>query len=278
LQLLLWRVLQWIRWYWAAKTIYRIHSPALFGLVRALFDRASEQDDGVFDEINEIRQQLLASDLKIEYHDHGAGPSGQKNDTVTIRSVADLAHSSASDAQQGTLLFRLVQHLKPKSILELGSSLGIGSLYLTSPDRNVHFVGIEGNPDSASIAQSHLQTLGCVHAVVLAGVFHEYLPKALLLLPHIDLVYMDGDHRLEPTLAYFEQILPNLTERAVVILDDIYWNADMLRAYEQIKAHPQVKASLDLWHMGIVFFDPAFEQKVHLKVVPSTYKWWERYV
>jgi predicted O-methyltransferase YrrM len=231
-----------------------------------------------FEEIESARVQLLDSDQVIEYQDFGAGPGGvQPTGTRSMR-VSELARKSASSQTQGELLFRMVNHLQPQSILELGASLGVGSLYLCCPNRKVRYRGIEGNPESAQIAQKHLTDFGCVNARVLAGAFQEYLPKALQEFDQLDFAYIDGDHREASTLAYFAQIEPFLSEKAVVVLDDIYWNASMLRAFEQLRALPQVRASLDLWEMGVLFFDPAFQQKVHFQIAPPAFKPWEKYL
>jgi predicted O-methyltransferase YrrM len=276
LKLIFWRVGQWLNWFRKAKTIYRVHSPQLYGLVQAIEPGGAQFY--AFDDVDFIRQKLLKSTQVIDYHDFGAGPGGVVTQEISRKRVSDLAQKSASDAAQGELLFKMVNHLKPTTILELGASLGVGSAYLTTPNRMARYVGIEGNPESAQIAQQHLDLLGCKNAVVLAGAFEMYIPKALKKLETVDFVYLDGDHREEPTLAYFEMILPYLSEKSVVVLDDIYWSAGMLRAYERLCTHERVRASLDLWGVGILFLDPAFQEPVHHKIAPKHWKPWEKYL
>jgi hypothetical protein len=38
-----------------------------------------------------------------------------------------------------------------------------------------------------------------------------------------------------------------------MIFDDIYWSKGMKEAWAQIKAHPEVSVSIDLFGIGLVF-------------------------
>jgi predicted O-methyltransferase YrrM len=244
-------------------------------VVREIFDDSKHYN--AFDDIAFIRAQLESNQELIQYHDYGAGPHAKGSQGTREISVAQLARSSASDAEQGTQLFRLVHHVQPTTLLELGSSLGIGSAYLCTPNRAAKFVGIEGNPQSAIIAQKHLEMLGCGNAEVWSGTFSTHLPKAINTLQSIDFVYIDGDHRYVPTLNYFETILPACSPNAVIVFDDIYWTQDMQRAWKTIINRPEVTASLDLWSVGIIWLNPAFQQKMHLKVLKPALKPWQKY-
>ncbi len=266
-----------MQWYLQAHTLYRIHSPTVFQTLQAIFDE--ERYYNAFEDIAYIRARLAESEEQITYIDYGAGSGGKgvEREPVKIK-LSELAGKSASDARQGEQLFKLILHLQPKTILELGSSLGIGSAYLCTPDRSARFIGIEGNPQSAAIAQMHLDMLGCKNAQVWSGTFHEHLPKALKTLQHLDFVYIDGDHRYQPTLEYFETILPYCTEKTVIVFDDIYWTPDMLKAWNVISQRPEVKASVNLWSFGVIWFDPAFQQKQHLKGIPTALKPWQKFI
>lgn len=77
----------------------------------------------------------------------------------------------------------------------------------------------------------------------------------------MDLVFIDGDHQKDPTLAYFDQILPFLGPESVVVFDDIYWSWEMEQAWRLIQEHPRVRISLDLFRSGIVFIDPELPKR-----------------
>ncbi len=55
--------------------------------------------------------------------------------------------------------------------------------------------------------------------------------------------------------------LPCIHEQTIFIFDDIYWSCEMTEAWEIIKSSPKVTLTIDLYRMGIVFFDPAIREK-----------------
>ncbi|MFD2517962.1 O-methyltransferase [Salinimicrobium flavum] len=68
------------------------------------------------------------------------------------------------------------------------------------------------------------------------------------------LLYIDGNHRKEATLRYFEKLLPTVHNDTVMIFDDIHWSAGMEEAWEEIKKHPSVTVTIDTFFWGLVFF------------------------
>jgi predicted O-methyltransferase YrrM len=89
------------------------------------------------------------------------------------------------------------------------------------------------------------------------------LPQVLARLDRVDLAYIDGNHRLHPTLQYFEQLLQKKTPDSIFIFDDIHWSAGMEEAWRTICQHPAVTCSIDLFFLGFVFFRPEFKAKQH---------------
>jgi predicted O-methyltransferase YrrM len=71
--------------------------------------------------------------------------------------VASIAKNVTKIKKYGQLLFRMVKEYKPKTVLELGTSLGITTSYLAiaNPDANV--TTIEGSKEVAAIAEEKLQ-------------------------------------------------------------------------------------------------------------------------
>ena len=83
---------------------------------------------------------------------------------------------------------------------------------------------------------------------------HTLAPALAALAQPVDFAFFDGNHRYEPTLHYFELCLAHRTDDSVFVFDDIHWSADMERAWETIKAHPEVMLTVDLFYIGLVFF------------------------
>ncbi|MFD1079748.1 O-methyltransferase, partial [Longispora fulva] len=66
--------------------------------------------------------------------------------------------------------------------------------------------------------------------------------------------YFDGNHQKKATLEYFEKLFPTAHNDSVFIFDDIHWSKEMEEAWEEIKAHPAVRVTIDTFSWGFVFF------------------------
>lgn len=86
------------------------------------------------------------------------------------------------------------------------------------------------------------------------GNFDELLPQILSGLPELDFLFIDGNHTREATLRYFHMALAKRHPGTVLIFDDIYWSEGMKDAWKTIKRHPEVRVTVDLFYIGLVFF------------------------
>ncbi|HFC01093.1 MAG TPA: class I SAM-dependent methyltransferase, partial [Phaeodactylibacter sp.] len=171
-------------------------------------------------------------------------------------------------------LFRLVNFYKPKTMLELGTSLGISTLYQASASLNANFITLEGDPEIAKLARFHFEKFKIKNITLVEGQFDHTLLPALQRLKSLDYIFIDGNHRMQPTLSYFEEALKFAHNESVFVFDDIHWSEEMEAAWEKIKAHPQVRISIDLFHMGIVFFRKEKREKEHFVLLPLKWKPW----
>lgn len=181
----------------------------------------------------------------------GAGSQVLSSNT---RQVSQLASSSLQEEEIAQMLYRLVNEFKPAAIIELGTSLGITSVYLAKAVSKAQVYTLEGNAAVQDIAKEQFATAGLQNITAITGNFDNTLQPLLDSLQKVDLVYFDGNHRYEPTVRYFEACLKKATEQSVFVFDDIHWSAEMERAWEYVKKHPSVMISIDIYKLGIVFF------------------------
>ena len=186
----------------------------------------------VFDEIEDLRQTLLQSNQQIAVQDLGAGSRVNK---TSQRKIKDIARHSLKSAKTAQLLFRLVNYFEPKVILDLGTSLGITTLYLSAAHTNNQVFTFEGCPQTLAVAQTHFASFGFEHIIPVAGNIDFTLPTVLGKIEKVDFVFFDANHRLEPTLAYFQACLSKAQEQSVFVFDDIYWSAPMHQAWHKLK-------------------------------------------
>jgi predicted O-methyltransferase YrrM len=196
----------------------------------------------------------LRSSQSITVTDLGAG-SQVSGASGTQRRVRDIARYAAKPPRLAQLLFRLVNHFQPSTILELGTSLGLTTAYLAAADSRNQVITFEGCPNTAAIARETFTKLQLRNVQLVEGNLDTTLPATLdTLTKPVDFVFFDGNHRYEPTLRYFEQCLSKAHENSVFVLDDIHWSAEMEQAWEAIKANPAVTITVDLFYVGLVFF------------------------
>lgn len=242
-----------------ADSRHAVHSPFVYALIEeVLRDRRRFY---AFDRVEKRRKELLADTRKVEVTDLGAGPALQKQ--AHSRAVKDIARYAAKSPKYGRLLFRLVHYFQPRTILELGTSLGISTAYLASAAPSAKVATMEGSPEISGLARETFSRTGLSHIELVEGNFDDTLAPTLLRMPRLDFAFIDGNHRREPTLRYFSQCLTATHPDSVLVFDDIYWTADMENAWAEIKANPAVTLSIDLFFIGLVFFKQEFREKQH---------------
>ncbi len=205
-----------------------------------------------FKSIEDLRRRLIKNTDEIEIQDFGAGSRRNKSNR---RKIGEIAKNAEKPARFGELFYRLTRYFQPQTVLELGTSLGLTTAYFAKASSNSDIITMEGCPETARIASENFKELGVSTVEIVIGNIDHTLPAWLC--EHqktIDLVFFDANHRFEPTLRYFEAVLPYANDSSVFIFDDIYWSKEMTLAWEQIKAHPQVRVTVDLFWVGLVFF------------------------
>jgi predicted O-methyltransferase YrrM len=226
-----------------------VHSPFVFELTTTvIYNKVKFYN---FQKIEELRGKLLQSSREINLIDLGAGSAKSLKNK---RKVSEIALHSAKSPKYAQLLFRLANYFQPKTILELGTSLGISTSYLASVNSESAVFTIEGSEEIAEIAKNNFQELELTNIRSISGNFDSELPLLLERIETLDFVFFDGNHRKEPTLNYFEQCLKKATEKSVFVFDDIYWSKEMTEAWEEIKKNERVSVTIDLFFIGIVFF------------------------
>ncbi|HWY97767.1 MAG TPA: class I SAM-dependent methyltransferase [Bacteroidia bacterium] len=231
-----------------AKTLHGTHSAFVYEFYQKVIEGDLQYYD--FAPIEHLRSMLLQSDEVIQVVDFGAGTGGN-------RKVKDIAAKSSIPSKQGRLLFRLVNFIQPKVMLEMGTSLGISTLYQAKACPDANFTTMEGSPQTAQLAAKNFKLLKANNIKQVTGNFDETLPQVLKTFSSLDYVLFDGNHRKEPTLNYFKQCLPLASDNCVFVFDDIRWSDGMYRAWQEIIKEPSATVTIDLFSFGLVFFRKA---------------------
>lgn len=238
-----------------------VHSPFVFDFIKnVLTDKKHYSCYGV---LEERRKSLQTDNTVIVVEDFGAGSGVIKSKS---RVVKDIANSSLKPAKYARLLFRIVQYYRPKTILELGTSFGITTGYLASGNQQAKVFTCEGAASIAAIAQKSFNSFQLNNIRLIPGDFAQTLPSLLPEINRVDLAFIDGNHRRQPTVQYFRQLLLYAHPATILIFDDIHWSAEMEAAWREVQQDPAVTLTIDLFFIGLVFINPDFKVKQHFKI------------
>lgn len=238
-----------------------VHSPFVFDFIKNVLNDKKNYD--CYARIEELRKKLLSNDELIEVDDFGAGSSILKTNK---RAVNKMAASSLKPAKYAQLLYRMVRYYQPLTVVEMGTSFGTTTSYLASGNAKTKVYTLEGADSIASMALQHFDKLGFNNIHLLHGEFAKTLPVLFSMIQKVDFAFIDGNHRKDPTLDYFIQLLNLSTTSTIIIIDDIHWSSGMEEAWEQIKEHPKVTLTIDLFFIGIVCLNRDIKVKQHFIV------------
>jgi predicted O-methyltransferase YrrM len=230
-----------------------MHSPFVFDFILNVLNNGSHYDPPP--EIEAQRKKLLKDKRQLQIEDLGAG---SRSGTSRQKTVAQIANDAMKPERYAQVLYRLVKHYQPSSVVELGTSLGITTSYLSTANPEAIITTIEGSKAVMEIARENLRTLQCKNVRQVHGNFDLVLGEVLQGLQSVDLAYIDGNHRYEPTIRYFHQFLDKTHAGTILVFDDIHWSEEMEKAWEEIKAHPSVQYTIDIFFLGFVFFRKEF--------------------
>ena len=225
-----------------AVNAHGIHSPFVFEFYNEVLKKSKLAAQPL---IESRREQLLSDHSEIQITDFGAGSRVHQSNK---RKISDLAKHAAVSKKYGELLRRIMDFYKLNSVLELGTSLGIGTAYLASGDAQI--TTLEGCLEIAKQAEENFNKLAIKGVDLKIGEFGEsfYALKDW----QFDLIYIDGNHTEEATLSYFNRFLTHAHNDTFLIFDDIRWSEGMESAWQKIIQSKEINVSIELLRMGIV--------------------------
>lgn len=234
-----------------------VHSPFVYELVTKILPDKKSLD---FNKIESIRQLLLKDQREIDVTDLGAGSQVMKSKK---RKIADIAQYSGKSPKLSRLLYRLVQHNKSQVAIELGTSLGLTTTYLSNACKQV--ISLEGCPNIANVAKENHLALGVNNVEIQVGNFDDQLPKIIQQNPGCNFVFVDGNHTYEATIQYYRLLCKSMPINSLLIFDDIYWSKEMKRAWDEITHDTMNTLTIDLFYLGLVYLRPD-QAKEHFSI------------
>jgi predicted O-methyltransferase YrrM len=255
-------VLSFIKHYWQATRIDVLHSPFVFELYNSCIARQQHPD--ALKEINQVWKEALNNSTSITQNDLGAWGHKQQQRT---KPVSYFAKNHAKPGRLAAIIYRMVNKYHYSNCIELGTSLGYTTMHIAAAlQPGARFNTIEGAEEVAAVARDHFRRTSLDEKIgLITGNFDDVLPALLETYPTIDFAFIDGNHTYEATIDYFQRFLKKINNNSVLVFDDINWSKGMSRAWEEIRQHPDVTITVDLFFIGLVFFRKE-QVKEHFKL------------
>ncbi|SHF64322.1 O-methyltransferase [Dysgonomonas macrotermitis] len=160
---------------------------------------------------------------------------------------------SFNESKFERLLFKTVNHFKPKSILELGCGYGINTLYLTVASSQGTCISVGTNQEKEQLAK-HI---------------YSKWPRSIKFtndqFPIVNEVQDCILLNLRDYTANHEQLVKYLFsvtgENSFIIVDGIRTNRKHQMLWKRLINSEEVKVSMDLFHMGLLFFDSKYYKR-----------------
>jgi len=256
-----------------------INIPAVTQIANAINDafnnKLSPEEKVWADRIEALRNVLGADLTEISFTDYGAGSPNLNltekemyNGVARTTTVSNVCESS-KPRSWSLVLFKLIREFQPTTSIELGTCLGISAAYQAAAHKLNNKGGIttmEGAAALASLSGKNLRELGLDNAVVDCGRFQDNLDRVLNQNKPIDYAFIDGHHDEKATISYFQSFIPNLSNKAIIVFDDISWSKGMRRAWNRIIENKNVKFWVDLIMIGICLLDSDMEKRPGVRI------------
>lgn len=259
-----------------------VHSPYLFEWVRmVMMDKNAYY---IWGEIERCREKMLRDERELEFVDYGSAIKSRSLENGSeaayslefrdVRRVCDIARRSLARRKYAQMLSRLVNWLgsplltspsrggigdetledrKGLTIVELGTSLGVTTAYMAAMDSRNRVVTFEGCEAVANIAKENWKALNINNIECRVGEID--VEELVGDIEHLDVAFIDANHTYVSTCEYFDVLAGKVSEKSVIVVDDIHYSEEMEKAWKAICADERVTSTIDLYQMGLVFFD-----------------------
>lgn len=129
------------------------------------------------------------------------------------------------------LLFRLVNHIKPHSLIEVGVGNGSSISYMRAARAGMQSYTIKGREKEKTLAKLE-QDIRVIGEIGLLHIGHTPFYREV-----------------------FEQVLPFVNDKSCFIIGDIYQTKEKKMWWKHLQEDERVRITFDLYDIGLVFFD-----------------------
>jgi predicted O-methyltransferase YrrM len=224
-----------------------IHSPFVYDLVTKCFYDKSHYS--AYDNLKILRNELTYNQDLVEIKHYSPSLKVFQQNHQKISTILKNEGSSYKKQKQ---LFRITNYLKPKNVLELGTSIGLGSTAMAFASNKSIITTVEVNENLSDIAKKVFRSYQLKNIRIENSAFKDFFKN--INNKHLDLVYLDGTYDKKSTIENFNSLLKYAHNESVFIFNNIYCSKEMSEAWNIIKKQKEVTVSIDTFYWGFLFF------------------------
>ena len=224
-----------------------IHSPFVYDLITKCF--YDKTPFSAYHNLKALRNELIYNqDLVKVKHYSEASKVFQSNH----QKISTIVKGEGSSYKKQKQLYRITNYFKPKNVLELGTSVGLGSAAMAIASNNSIIKTVEVNKNISDIAKKVFKSYQLKNIQIDTSSFKDFFKKSNY--ENLDLVYLDGTCDKESTIENFNSLLKYSHNESVFIINNIYWSKEMTEAWNIIKKQKEITVSIDTYYLGFLFF------------------------
>ncbi len=231
-----------------SKNEHGVHSPFIFDLITTCFYVKKNNHDLTI--LSNYKEDLSKNSSLQEIYDFNFLSNillSEKKKKEKI--IKDFGVSN----KRTRLLINLIQYLKPRSILEIGTSVGINTVTLASALENFKIITVEENEQSTNISRELFKKYNLKQIELLSGKLDDVLPDVFKK-NTFDFICFKNHGLTKKVLKYFEASVSSIHNNSVCLFKNIHIDKESDQVWEQIKKHEKVTVTIDTFKWGLVFF------------------------
>jgi predicted O-methyltransferase YrrM len=224
-----------------------IHSPFVYDLITKCF--YDKTPFSAYHNLKALRNKLIYNQDLVKIKHYSETSKVFQSNHQKISTIVKCEGSSYKKQKQ---LYRITNYFKPKNVLELGTSVGLGSAAMAIASNNSIIKTVEVNKNISDIAKKVFKSYQLKNIQIDTSSFKDFFKKSNY--ENLDLVYLDGTCDKESTIENFNSLLKHSHNESVFIINNIYWSKEMTEAWNIIKKQKEITVSIDTFYWGFLFF------------------------
>ena len=240
---------------------YGVHSPFVFDLIRTVIEERKHYY--CYEQLHSVRLQLLNRSGKVTYYHRAC-------------TIDKILRKYCFTEREYRLLFRLANRFHPKTIYVAGSDFGLTPLYLTAYAKDSVCVVIEPELSIAAIANEYL-TKYALASVDLRNNITDIPDQLDFVVWGNSFTSFPSDKRTCKSSSQnslcenfssdnFERFLSHINDESVMVISGIHASPENHETWKSICSHSKVTVTIDLYRLGIVFFNSKLHRKTYKSV------------